>query len=83
MPEAGKPADASLTTKQDDEIYAPPDQSLFDFSTKHEDRTTERRRKEKAQIAHQQKIVLLIAGAILGLGVAGALIAIIVSTLQK
>ncbi len=83
MSEPGKPAAAGATTSVTDEIYTPPDQSLFDFATKHEDRVTERHRREKEQVAHQQRVVMLVVGAVLALAVGGGLIAIIASTLQK
>lgn len=82
MAEVGKPSVAVGTTAaQDDDIYTPPDQSLFDFATKHEDRATERHRVEKQQIAHQQHIIVLVLGAIVALGIGGALIAILVNAM--
>jgi hypothetical protein len=83
MSDAGKPANPTAQSATDDEIYTPPDQSLFDFATKHDDLASERHRKEKVQLAHQQHVVALIGGIVVALIVVGIVVAIVINTLSK
>lgn len=71
------------TKEKDDDLYTPPDQSLFDFATKGPDRITEQRKREKEQLAKQQRTVVLVLGIVVALLVVGGLVAIVVNTLSS
>lgn len=73
---------AAPAPQSDDEIYTPPDQSLFDFSTNFDDRAVERRKREKDQLAHQQHVIVLIAGIVLAVLVAGGIVFAVISKIN-
>jgi len=81
MAQTGQQA-APAPQTSDEEIYAPPDQSLFDFSTNFTDRAVDRRKHEKEQLAHQQHVIVLIAGIVLAVLLAGGIVFAVIAKMN-